>query len=58
MIIVPAAGVGTAAPTMAPIGEDESEEEMCIVHGDIEDEVSTILLAQVGQSSKPYRREF
>ena len=27
MIIVPAAGVGTAAPTMAPIGEDESEEE-------------------------------
>ena len=43
---------------MGAVQEEESEEEIGIVHEDLEDEVSTILLAQLGQSSKSYRREF
>ena len=43
---------------MGAVQEDESEEEVGIVHEDVEDEVSTILLAQLCQSSKSYRREF
>ena len=42
---------------MGAVQEEESEEEMGIVHGDIDDEVSAILLAQVGHSSRSYRRE-
>ena len=36
----------------------DSAEEMGIDHEDLEDEVSIIPLAQLGQSSKSYRREF
>ncbi len=36
---------------------DESEEEMGIVHEDAEDEISTMLLAQLGHFSKSYKRE-
>ena len=43
---------------MGAVQEDESEEEVGIVHEDLEDEVTTILLAQMGQSSKSHRREF
>ena len=43
---------------MGAVQEDESEEEMGMVHQDIDDEISTILLAQMGQSSKSYRRDF
>jgi len=42
---------------MGVVGEDESEEEMGIVHEDFEDEISSMLLAQLGQSSKAYKRE-
>ena len=42
---------------MGAVQEDESEEEMSMVHEDIDDEISTILLAQIAQSSKPHRRE-
>lgn len=43
---------------MGAVQEEESEEEVGIVHEDLEDEVSTLLLAQMGQSSRSYRREF
>ena len=42
---------------MGAVQEEESEEEMGIVHEDIDDEISAVLLAQVGQSSRSYRRE-
>ena len=42
---------------MGAVQEEESEEEMGIVHEDIDDEVSAILLAQVGHSSRSCRRE-
>jgi len=42
---------------MGAVQEEESEEEMGIVHEDVDDEVSAILLAQVGHSSRSYRRE-
>ena len=41
---------------MGAVQEEESEEEMGIVHEDIDDEISNILLAQLGQSTKSYRR--
>jgi hypothetical protein len=42
---------------MGAVHEAESEEEMGIVHEDVEDEISSMLLAQLGQSSKSYKRE-
>ena len=42
---------------MDAVNEDESEEEVGIVHEDIEDEISAILLAQMGQSGRSYQRE-
>ena len=42
---------------MGAVNEAESEEEMGIVHEDVEDEVSSMLLAQSGQSRKSYKRE-
>ena len=42
---------------MGVVNEDESEEEIGMVHEDIDDEVSAILLAQMGQFGKSYRRE-
>ena len=43
---------------MGMVREEESEEEIGVLHEDIEDEVSNILLAQMGQSSRSYRRDF
>ena len=43
---------------MRAVPEDESDEEMGVTQEDVDDEVSTILLAQTGQSSKSYRRDF
>ena len=42
---------------MGAVQEDEFEEEMGMVHEDIDDEISTTFLAQMGKSSKSYRRE-
>lgn len=42
---------------MGAVVEDESEEEMGITHEDVEDEISSVLLAQLGQSSKSHKRE-
>ena len=49
--------VGSEDANMDAVNEAESEEEMWIVHEDVEDEMSSILLAQMGQSSKSCRRE-
>ena len=43
---------------MDAVNEADSEEEIGMVHEDVEDEISAILLAQMGQSSKSYRRKF
>ena len=43
---------------MDAVNEAESEEEIGMVHEDVDDEISAIFLAQMGQSSKSYRREF
>ena len=42
---------------MGAVRGAESEEEIGIVHEDFDDEVSTTLLTQLGQSSRSYRRE-
>ena len=43
---------------MGAVHGAESEEDVGVVYEDIEDDVMTVLLAQMGQSSKSYRREF
>ena len=48
---------GEADEDMGAVDEAESEEEKAIVHEDVDDEISTMLLAQLGQSGKTYRRE-
>ena len=42
---------------MGAVGEDESEEERGVLHEDLDDEVGSMLLAQLGQSGTSYRRE-
>ena len=43
---------------MGIVGEDESEEEHAgMLYEDTEDAISSILLAQLGQSGRSYRRE-
>ncbi len=41
---------------MGAVHEAESDEEMGIVHGDVEHEISAMLLAQLGRPSKSYTR--
>ena len=43
---------------MGMVREEESEEEVGVLHEDIEDEVSGILLAQLCQSGRSHRRDF
>ena len=43
---------------MGAFEEDESEEEVGIIHEDVGDDISSILLSQLGQPGKSYRREF
>ena len=44
---------------MGMVHDNESEEETVgVVHEDVEDAISSILLQQLGQSGKSYRREF
>ena len=42
---------------MDVVNEEESEDEAGIVHEDIGDDVSPMLLAQLGQTGRSYRRE-
>ena len=48
---------GDGDTDLGAVQEDESEEEMGIAHEDADDEISMVLLAQMGQPGEAYQRE-